>query len=44
MVTRVTFDLTEFSQGMILPTANGAKLPPPETNKKQTQTSRTQVG
>lgn len=43
VVTWVTSDLTEFSQGMILPTANRAKLPQPETKKSQIQTSKTQV-
>ncbi|GLD72036.1 BTB/POZ domain-containing protein 6-B-like protein [Lates japonicus] len=35
---------SEFSQGMILPTANGPKLPAPEPSKKnQIKTSKTQI-
>nr|XP_046229554.1 activator of 90 kDa heat shock protein ATPase homolog 1-like [Scatophagus argus] len=34
---------SEFSQGMILPTANGPKLPQMETKKTQIQTSKTQI-
>ncbi|XP_041814902.1 activator of 90 kDa heat shock protein ATPase homolog 1-like [Chelmon rostratus] len=33
---------SEFSQGMILPTADGPKLPQPQTKKNQIQTSKTQ--
>ncbi|XP_070705346.1 activator of 90 kDa heat shock protein ATPase homolog 1-like [Pempheris klunzingeri] len=35
---------SEFSQGMILPTANGPPLPQPETQRNQSQTSRVQIG
>ncbi|XP_076612712.1 activator of 90 kDa heat shock protein ATPase homolog 1-like [Chaetodon auriga] len=34
---------SEFSQGMILPTANRLKLPQPETKKNQIQTGKTQI-
>lgn len=43
VLTRVTSDLTEFSQGMILPSASGVKLPQPESQKVLIQTSKTQV-
>lgn len=39
----MTSDLTDFSQGMILPSTSGVKLPQPETQKVQIQTSKTQV-
>ncbi len=39
----MTCDLTEFSQGMILPTANRPEPPQPETKKNRVQASKTQV-
>ncbi|XP_044025526.1 activator of 90 kDa heat shock protein ATPase homolog 1-like isoform X3 [Siniperca chuatsi] len=34
---------SEFSQGMILPAADGPKLPQPQTKKNQVQTNKTQI-